>query len=255
MSVIDKLDARWLQEGARDDAEYETFLARRNAGEPVHRILGWREFWGLRFFLSLETLEPRPDSETVIETLIKSCPMRNDVLRILDLGAGTGCLLLAALHEFPNAHGMGVDASAGAIATAQKNAAHLHLNDRAKFQQLDWNDTGALRDLTKLGGQFDVILCNPPYIPSRDIETLSIDVREHDPRAALDGGTDGLTPYRRLAPELKYLLNPGGVALFEIGHDQATDVTMIFTAQNLRAASPIQDLGGNDRVIAVKALR
>lgn len=276
---MNKLDQHWLREGARDETEFQQFLTRRAAGEPVHRILGWREFWGMKFFLSPETLEPRPDSETMIEVLLKCHPGRaspeasgdpgspentetfsflgsrlganswlgRDNMKILDLGTGTGCLLLAALKEFPNATGIGIDQSADAVATAQKNARENNLSERAEFEQFDWNDTGKLKSL----GAFDVILCNPPYIPSGDIQNLQTEVREHDPRAALDGGADGLAPYRHIAPQLKYLLKPGGIALFEFGHDQATAVQNIMQAQNLIISAAYQDLGGNDRVITV----
>ncbi len=272
---IPALDARWLREGARDEAEFAVFMRRRAKGEPVHRILGWREFWGMKFRLSPETLEPRPDSETVIETLLSSrarrasaidpgsqdsldsfssrdpgsapCGLGRDDIRILDMGTGTGCLLLAALKEFPAATGIGIDAAAGAVTTAQKNAAENNLQNRAAFQQLDWNDTAKLKSL----GAFDIIICNPPYIPSADIQNLQTEVREHDPLAALDGGADGLEPYRIIARQLHTLLKPDGIALFEIGYDQAADVRAIMSAQNLTASAPHQDLGGNDRVIVV----
>jgi len=249
MSALDQLEKRWLRDGARDESEYQTFLARRVAGEPVHRILGWREFWGLRFFLSPETLEPRPDSETVIEVLLKLySSYKSNTLKVLDIGTGTGCLLLAALHEFPNATGIGIDISTGAIATAQKNAAQLNFFGHATFHQLNYEDGHALKSL----GPFDVILCNPPYIPSGEIENLQKEVKDYDPFAALDGGVDGLAPYRTLAQQLSGLLKPDGIALFEIGHDQAATVGSIMRSQNLTASTPYRDLGGNDRVIVVK---
>jgi len=281
MSALDQLEKRWLRAGARDEFEYQTFLARRAAGEPVHRILGWREFWGLRFFLSPETLEPRPDSETVMEVLLSSrkpchsaakagysgshdekeskpswepgswaanAASARDDIRFLDIGTGTGCLLLAALHEFPNATGVGIDLSAGAVVTAQENAVQLNLSDRAAFYELSYEDHKVLKSL----GPFDVILCNPPYIPSGEIGDLQKEVKDYDPLAALDGGADGLGPYRILAPQLAGLLNPNGIALFEIGHDQAAAVQEIMTEQNLTASTPYRDLGGNDRVIVVK---
>jgi len=251
MAAIEKLEQRWLREGARDEAEFEIFLARRAAGEPVHRILGWREFWGLRFFLSPETLEPRPDSETVIEVLLKLQSNKTTVLRFLDMGTGTGCLLLAALHAFPNAAGIGIDAAAGAVVTAQKNAAHLCLTERANFYQINWNNPDDMEKL-KSFGPFDVVLCNPPYIPHGDIKTLQTEVRDHDPHGALDGGADGLAPYRAIAPQLKTLLSPAGIAIFEIGHNQAAAVGAILEAAGLHASVPYQDLGGNDRVITAR---
>ena len=270
---INSLDARWLREGAQDDAEFESFLQRRAVGEPVHRILGWREFWGMKFYLSPGTLEPRPDSETMIEVLLSSRAKRSadpgsrddldsypsrdpgslladasaarDDMKILDLGTGTGCLLLAALKEFPNAVGIGIDQSADAIATAAKNATENNLQSRAEFLQMDWHDKNKLHAL----GKFDVILCNPPYIPSRDIETLQPEVRNHDPMAALDGGDDGLHPYRHIAAQLHYLLSPAGIALLEFGHDQAAAVRQILESHGLSASQAIKDLGGNNRII------
>ncbi len=249
MARLDSLDARWLREGARDQAEFEQFMQRRAAGESVHRILGWREFWGLKFHLSSETLEPRPDSETMIEVLLRQIPDANASLRMLDLGTGTGCLLLAALNEFKQAKGIGIDQSLDAIATAQKNAAENNLQSRSEFLQMDWNDQTALRRL----GQFNVILCNPPYIPSEDIKNLQSEVKHHDPMSALDGGADGLQPYRYLAGELRHLLIAGGVALFEFGHDQAAKIQDIMQSAGFWTSPAYQDLGGNDRVIIVRA--
>jgi len=249
MSALDRLEMRWLHKGARDEAEYQDFLLRRAAGEPVHRILGWREFWGLKFFLSPETLEPRPDSETVIEVLLQLYSVhKSKTLKVLDIGTGTGCLLLAALHEFPHATGIGIDLSTGAIVTAQKNADQLNLSSRAKFHHLSYEDSETLKSL----GSFDIILCNPPYIPKGKIKKLQKEVKDHDPIAALDGGADGLAPYRIIVPQLAGLLNSNGIALFEIGYDQTVAVQNIMAAQNLTASSPYRDLGGNDRVIAVK---
>lgn len=248
MANLNSLDERWLREGARDENEFAKFIARRKAGEPVHRILGWREFWGMKFYLSPGTLEPRPDSETMIEVLLKQIPDKHQSLRFLDMGMGTGCLLLAALKEFPHANGIGIDQSGDAVSTAQKNAAENHLHERAEFLQLDWHDTNALHAL----GQFDVILCNPPYIPSADILNLQAEVKDHDPTAALDGGSNGLVPYHHIAAQLHRLLAPNGIALFEFGYDQAVQIQQIMRANGLLASDAIQDLGGNDRIIIVK---
>lgn len=249
MVSVTSLDERWLREDARDDAEFQNFMQRRRSGEPVHRILGWREFWGMKFYLSPGTLEPRPDSETMIEVLCKQIPDQHQPLRFLDMGTGTGCLLLAALKEFPNANGIGIDQSMDAISTAQKNANENNLDERAKFLQLDWNNISSLHAL----GQFDVILCNPPYIASADILNLQAEVKDHDPMAALDGGADGLAPYRHIAAQLHQLLSPRGIALFEFGHDQAMQIQQIMQSNQLYASEPIRDLGGNDRIIWVHA--
>jgi release factor glutamine methyltransferase len=245
MPSLEQLETRWLREGARDDQELQSFYARRRGGEPLHRILGWREFWGLKFYLSRQTLEPRPDSETMIEVLLQQRADKTQAHRILDLGTGTGCLLLAALHEYQNATGVGIDAALGAVTAAQKNAEHLGLAARAEFRQVNWHHADALLAL----GQFDIILANPPYIPHQDIATLQTEVREYDPIAALDGGHDGLDSYRHLSEQLRYLLKPDGIALFEIGHDQAGPVQAILSLRGFHPSGAFKDLGGNDRVI------
>jgi release factor glutamine methyltransferase len=227
------LDARILMEGALGlDAasidqraqigsaaleKLETFAARRLAGEPVWRILGEREFWGLPFRLSPATLEPRPDSETLIEAALAALKdRRNEPLAILDLGTGTGCLLIALLSEFRAARGVGVDLSDEACVTAMGNAALNGVGNRASILQGDWT-----RGLPQ---RFDLIVSNPPYIPTAEIATLSIGVREHDPLLALDGGDDGLACYRALATALPHALAPNGLAVIEIGAGQGPDV-------------------------------
>ena len=248
MSTVDELEKRWLREGARDDKEFENFTNRRKGGEPVHRILGWREFWGLKFYLSRETLEPRPDSETMIEVLLRTYQHKQAPLRMLDMGTGTGCLLMAALSEFPNATGIGIDVFAGAVATAQKNASLLGFEDRAAFHQINWYKTDDLKAL----GQFDIILANPPYIPHADISKLQIEVREYDPIAALDGGLDGLDAYRHIISQLNHVLNPRGITLFEIGYDQAHAVQTILQEAGMLPSPAYADLGGNPRVITAQ---
>lgn len=217
-------------------------LVRRLAGEPLWRVIGAREFWGLTFTLSQGTLEPRPDSETLIEAaLIHLAARRHEPLRVLDLGTGTGCLLIATLREFPQATGLGIDLSADAVATASGNAARNDVAGRAAFRQGDWTDGVEER--------FDLILSNPPYIASDEIAELDRNVREHDPHLALDGGLDGLTAYRALAAALPGHLNPGGHAILEIGAGQEAAVVALMEQAGLRHLHSRRDLGGHIRAL------
>lgn len=220
---------------------YGALIARRAMGEPVARIVGEREFWSLPFVLGPETLDPRPDSETLIEAALAAFPDRGRVSRILDLGTGSGCLLLAALTEFPKARGTGLDIAAGALETAKINAERLDLTARASFIAGGWDAAPA--------GPFDLILANPPYIPSGRIAGLPREVRLHDPRTALDGGADGLAAYRALAPAFGARLSPQGVAIVEIGENQAEAVERIIMAAGLTPVGRRADLAGRDRAI------
>lgn len=223
-------------------ARLDGFATRRLAGEPVWRILGEREFWGLPFRLSPATLEPRPDSETIVEAALKElADRREEALSLLDLGTGTGCLLIALLSELPQATGLGVDLSEEAARTAAGNAALNGVAQRAEFRQGNWTEG--------LAGHFDVILSNPPYIPSSDIPGLSIEVREHDPLLALDGGEDGLNPYRTFARTLPALLAPGGLVVFEIGAGQGHDVVALMQAGGFVFRGSRADLGGHERAL------
>lgn len=249
-----KLDlTRLIADGARhlDPAEAETaerFAARRLAGEPVARILGEQEFWGLRLTLTSATLIPRSDTETVVETaldLLRKMPSNDGCYRIADLGTGSGAILLALLTELPNATGVGTDLSEEALQTAQTNAGLHRLSDRIAFIASDY--------ASALDGPFDLVVSNPPYIPSGDIKTLEVDVRDHDPRLALDGGLDGLVAYRAIAAEAPRILKPGGALVVEVGIGQAIDVALIVAASGLvpeAAARP--DLAGVPRVVAAQ---
>lgn len=213
---------------------------RRLAREPVSRILGSREFWGLTFTVTAETLDPRPDSETLIETalaLLKDMPAP----RLLDLGTGTGCLLLALLHERPDASGIGADLSEGALAVAASNAAALGLDQRARFVESEWT--------AEVEGRFDLVISNPPYIRHEDIAGLDEEVRLHDPMLALDGGADGLDAYRALARLLPDHLTQAGHAVIELGAGQADEVTAIFEAAGLAVPRVVSDLGGHPRAL------
>lgn len=223
-------------------ARFEDAAARRLAGEPLWRVMGEREFWGLPFRLSSETLEPRPDSETLIEAALETLgPRRHDPLAILDLGTGTGCLLIAMLHECPAARGVGIDLAVGACETARANTVANGLAGRAEIRQGAWTQG--------LEGRFDLILSNPPYIPSGEIAGLSREVRDHDPLLALDGGPDGLGPYRIFAQTLPDHLAPGGTVVLEIGAGQEDDVIAIMREGGFVWQGTRRDLGGHPRAL------
>lgn len=218
---------------------------RRLSGEPVWRILGAREFWGLPFTLSPETLVPRPDTEALV-ALALAClhgagNARGDPL-ILDLGTGTGCILIALLHEMPSAYGIGLDRSHEAACTARTNAAANGVQDRSAFFVGDW--------AAALAGRFDLIVSNPPYIRSVDIEGLEPEVRFHDPRAALDGGGEGLDPYATIFAQAAGLLAPGGHVVVEFGAGQGDDVVRIAAGTGFSCAERVRDLGNVERAAA-----
>lgn len=222
--------------------------ARRCAGEPVSRILGEREFWSLTFALSGATLDPRPDSETLVQAAldtVDACGWRGRALRILDLGTGSGCLLAALLHELPDAHGVGVDISAEACRMARVNARSAGVASRAAFVCASWVEA--------LQGQFDLIVSNPPYIRSADIASLDREVREHDPLAALDGGDDGLDAYRQLATTVRRVCGSDGWLVVECGAGQADAVSALLTEAGWRPPrgdrAVVCDLAGRARCV------
>lgn len=224
--------------------EIDRAIERRVGGEPVHRIIGWREFYGLRLMLSKETLEPRPDTETLVDALlpfVRATAEREGECRILDLGTGTGAIALALIAEEERAVAVGVDISDDALATASRNARALGLERRFTALKSDWFE--------KVSGQFHAIAANPPYIPSVEIETLAAEVRLHDPIGALDGGKDGLDPYRIIVREAKGFLDDDGVVAVEIGHTQGADVTRLIREAGYGTAQLHRDLAGNDRVL------
>ena len=228
--------------------QLDAFAQRRIAGEPVARILGVREFWGLPLQLSVDTLVPRPDTETVVEAaldILRADGAGERALRIVDIGTGSGAILLALLHELPNAFGIGIDISLGALRTAQANAVQLSLARRAAFVASDY--------LAALTGPFDLIVSNPPYIRSADIATLAPEVRDHDPRRALDGGADGLDAYRTIARQASARLSPGGMLVLEIGQRPSGDVAPRLAAAGLRALQPPRaERGGVLRVVTAR---
>lgn len=220
----------------------ESLLARRLAGEPVARILGEKEFWSLPFSLSPHTLVPRPDTETLVEEALSRISDRQAPLRVLDLGTGSGAILAALLTELPQARGVGVDRAVGAAAAARDNLHRLGLAGRSIILAGDWAEA--------LAGPFDLVVSNPPYIPSADIAALDIEVRAHDPLAALDGGADGLDAYAAIARALPSLLVPGGVCVLELGIGQEEDVARLLRVAGLVPAPARHDLGGIPRALA-----
>ncbi len=226
-----------------DAGAFDALVDRRASREPLALVLGYREFWSLRFAVSPATLIPRPESETLIEAALEAFPSRTDSLRMLDLGTGTGCLLLAALHEFPEAFGTGVDRRYAAAALAGRNAEALGLAARSGFICGNWADAVQAR--------FDLVLSNPPYIASGAIASLMPEVGRYEPRAALDGGPDGLEAYRVLISAIPRLLKEAGVAILELGAGQAEAVADLAKRRGLTTLMRA-DLGGTPRALVLR---
>lgn len=226
---------------AATQARLAALTARRAAREPYSRLAGRRQFWSLDLAISPDTLDPRPDSETLVEAALALLPDRAARLRILDFGTGSGCLLLALLSELPNAVGVGIDILPGAAKTARRNAAVLGFADRALFVVGDWGET--------IFGRADVIVANPPYIPRAEIDALAPEVARYEPRLALDGGTDGLAAYRELAPVTRRLLAADGIALFEVGAGLHEAVARLLGDGGLAPQSVKCDLSGVARCV------
>ncbi len=222
-------------------ARFERLIARRAAREPVSRILGRRGFWSLEFKITPDTLDPRPDSETLVEAVLAQIDDRAAPLSILDLGTGSGCLLLALLAELPAARGLGVDLSAAALEVARENARFLGLSVRARFERRDW--------AMGLGGFWQAIVSNPPYIKESEIEGLAPEVAHYDPNLALTAGLDGLDAYRALLPQAARLLERGGVLALEVGEGQQEAVEALLVATGLTPLCRNRDLAGIERCL------
>ena len=220
--------------------------ARRIRREPMAYVTGEREFWGLPFKVSPAVLVPRPDSETLIEAALALMPGRTEPWRIVDLGVGSGCLLLTLLREFPNARGVGLDASAEALSVAQYNADALGVGARTHLVRGDWRLQGWAG---QLGGPFDLLVSNPPYIETEAIDGLMPEVARFEPRLALDGGGDGLAAYRIIADQAAGLVVHGGRVLIEAGEGQVTDISNLLSAAGFAVGGPWKDLGGIDRIV------
>lgn len=229
-------------------ASLRGLTARRVQREPMAYILGEREFWGLAFRVSPAVLVPRPDSETVIEATLALLPERERAWRFLDLGLGSGCLLLTLLHLYPAATGVGLEASPEALAVARANAEALGVAARADLRPGDWRLPGWTEGL----GPVDLLVSNPPYIEAATVPTLMPEVSRHEPLLALDGGPDGLDAYRAIAAGAPRLVAPGGRVLLEGGEGQAPDIAGIFVAAGFVAEAPWKDLSGIERVVSLK---
>ena len=217
------------------------FLTRRIAREPISHILGVKGFWKIMLRVTPDVLTPRPDTETLLDAVLPLMP-EGERLKVLDLGVGSGAVLLAILAERPAAVGLGTDVSEEALAVARDNAASLGLGGRAAFLRTDWTS-----GLASAG--FDVVVSNPPYIASGDIAGLAPEVRDHEPRLALDGGADGLDAYRQLAPEILAALRPGGLFAVEFGLGQAASVRALFEAAGATDLAIVNDLTARERVL------
>lgn len=220
------------------------FVARRLKREPLSRIQGVREFWSLPFHLNEATLDPRPDSEIIVESGLRYIA-KEEHKTLLDLGTGSGCLLISLLHERPNCQGIGVDVSPRAAIQARENAVLNEVGNTSLFLVSSWGEA-------LVPASFDFIISNPPYIPLSEKHTLSPEVSQYDPDLALYGGDDGLECYRILAPEMRRLVKPDGVCLLEIGHQQGNQVQEIFEGEKFTLVSLEKDLEDRDRVLVFR---
>lgn len=228
-------------------AQFDSLVNRRLAHEPVYRIIGRREFHGMEFALSPDTLEPRDDTEALVDAVLGEVSDKNASVRFADLGTGTGIVALTVLSELPNAHGVAMDISAGACATAYDNAKSLRLDDRLTVTVGDWFEP--------LSGVFDFIVSNPPYISTKTLDGLAPEVLNHDPRRALDGGADGLVAYRVLLAQGDEYLREDGFLALEIGYDQAEAVCQLAFERDWAFVTKLQDLGGQDRALVFRPAR
>ncbi len=232
-----------LEPSTAESSRFDALLVRRLGREPMSQVLGRRGFWTLDLQVTADTLTPRPDTETVVEAVLAAIPDRGHPRRLLDLGTGSGCILLALLSEMGFTTGLGIDRSDAALAVARRNAESSGLGERARFQPGDWGDG--------LDGPFDIIVSNPPYIPDGDIDGLEPEVAVFEPRLALSGGADGLDCYRALAPQIVRLLASGGVAALEVGAGQAGEVAALMGAAGLTLREIRRDLGGVERCVVI----
>lgn len=230
-----------LSEG--EAARFEALIVRREAREPLSQIIGSVGFWTLDLLVTRDVLTPRSDTETLVRAALARITDRSAPLKILDVATGSGAIALALLSELPNAHAIATDISPAALEIAKANAARNQLSGRIRFLETGWADG--------VEGRFDLLVSNPPYIAPEVIATLEPEVRDFEPLLALDGGQGGLAPYPHLLHEARRLLNPGGHAFFEIGHDQGAPVLELARAAGFRSARILADLAGHDRVLAV----
>ncbi len=243
------LDARFFCEHYQykpSSMQITDFIRRRRMGEPVSKIIQSRGFWKRDFYVTHDVLDPRPDSETLIDTVLRYYPQREKSYRILDIGTGSGCLLLSLADEFLQAECIGIDKSLAALSVARQN----DISGKVLFRQADFTDLNFAADL----GKFDIIISNPPYISTADIADLEPNVRLYDPMLALDGGADGLSSYRSLAACLPDMLNPNGLIFFEIGQGQENDVIRIMMQAAFICVEQVRDLSGIIRILVFKII-
>lgn len=222
------------------------YVGRRNAGEPISQILGYKEFWDGTFFINSHVLTPRADSETIIELVMKYFPKKDNKFHVLDLGTGSGCLIITLLKIYHNSTGIGVDISDDALNISNYNAVTLKVSDRLALVKSNW--FGAINPSAK----FDIIVCNPPYIAKKELyEVVDREVRDYEPEVALTDGADGLLHYKALARSLSQYLSDDGIAFFEIGYDQSKAVSSIFYNYDYRILEIGRDLAKIQRVMVV----
>ncbi|MEZ5757666.1 MAG: peptide chain release factor N(5)-glutamine methyltransferase [Emcibacteraceae bacterium] len=229
-----------------DYADLMNLVKRRMAREPLSQIFGEKEFWSRTFKVTRDTLTPRPDSETLIEAALNKLEDKNKKYRILDLGTGTGCLLLTLLDELPNATGLGIDISEKALTVARENAINLNLSQRSEFLISNWTDN------IEKSEKFDLIISNPPYIGLDEKETLPPEVVDYEPEEALFSGKDGLDDYKKLSGQIASYLSVGGFILMEIGYRQSTAVKEIFTSKGFNQITKYKDLADRDRCLMIE---
>jgi release factor glutamine methyltransferase len=239
-----RIEASALLAHGRTPAIFETLVTRRATREPLAYITGHKEFWSLDFAVGPGVLVPRPETEILIEQMLRQVPDRSVPLAILDLGTGSGCLLVSALKELPAARGVGVDTSTAALAWAERNVSAHKLDDRVSLIESGW--------IEEATPGFDIILANPPYVPSAEIETLEPEVARYEPRAALDGGADGLDAYRALIPRIGRILRPSGYAFVEIGLGQDAAVVDLCASAHLEVVRVAADLAGIPRCVVAR---
>ncbi len=219
------------------------YIEQRLLGRPVSKIIGRKEFYGRNFIVNEDVLDPRPDSETLIEAVLDYTKNRNGVsLRILEMGVGSGCLVLTLLSELPNVTAIGADISGKAIEVARANAAVMGLENRIEFIESDWFEN--------ITGEFDIIISNPPYINTKVVSELDKNVRDFDPILALDGGDDGLNPYKVILPQIRTYLKQGGFLALEHGYDQCGRIVRLVEDAGLSQIRSYRDFGGHDRVVS-----
>ena len=231
--------------------KFKTLIDERKKGKPVSRIINKKQFWKMNFTLNEETLDPRPDSEVIIESILKHFKDKLGNLRILDLGSGSGCLGLSILNEYKNSKGILIDASLDSLEIAKINAIDYNLLHRSKFINLDWFKKEWTKELLQNieNKKFDIIISNPPYIPSNDINNLQIEVKKFEPRLALDGGKDGMDSYKSILPNIIDILKPEGKIFLEIGHNQQNLINKVANKCELIFKDSNKDLSGIIRVL------